>query len=41
VFAEGISGSVKRRYGGGGGEGDERESAKNFIPKPKLNLQVN
>jgi hypothetical protein len=39
VFAEGISGSVKRRYGGG--EGDERESAKNFIPKPKLNLQVN
>lgn len=38
VFAEGISGGVKRRFGGGGGE---RDSACNFIPKPKLNLQVN
>lgn len=40
VFAEGISGGVKRRFGGGGG-GGERDSAYNFIPKPKLNLQVN
>jgi hypothetical protein len=40
VFAEGIAGGVKRRFGGGGG-GGERDSAYNFIPKPKLNLQVN
>ena len=38
LFAEGIAGGVKRRFGGGGGE---RDSANNFIPKPKLNLQVN
>jgi hypothetical protein len=37
VFAEGIAGGLKKRYGGGGGE---RDSACNFIPKPKLNLQV-
>jgi len=43
VFAEGIAGGVKRRFGGGGGGlgGGERDSASNFIPKPKLNLQVN
>jgi hypothetical protein len=42
VFAEGIAGAAKKRYGGGGGGGGgggERDSA-NFIPKPKLNLQV-
>jgi hypothetical protein len=39
VFSEGIAGAVKKRYGGGGG-GGERGSANNFIPKPKLNLQV-
>jgi len=39
VFAEGIAGGVKRRFGGGGGGGGERDSA--FIPRPKLNLQVN
>jgi hypothetical protein len=38
VFAEGIAGGVKRRHGGGGGE---RDAAYNFVPKPKLNLQVN
>jgi hypothetical protein len=38
VFAEGIAGGVKKRFGGGGGE---RDSACTFIPKPKLNLQVN
>jgi len=41
VFADGIAGGVKRRFGGGGGGGGERDSAHNFIPKPKLNLQVN
>jgi hypothetical protein len=38
VFAEGIAGGVKKRYGRGG---QEQDSANNFIPKPKLNLQVN
>jgi hypothetical protein len=40
VFSEGIAGTIKKRYGGGGGGGGEQDSA-NFIPKPKLNLQVN
>lgn len=40
VFAEGIAGGVKR-FGRGGGGGGERDSAYNFMPKPKLNLQVN
>lgn len=39
MFAEGIAGTLKKRSGGGGG--GEQDSAKNFIPKPKLNLQVN
>lgn len=38
VFAEGIAGAVKKRYGGRGG--GELETANNSIPKPKLNLQV-
>jgi hypothetical protein len=38
VFAEGIAGAVKKRYGGRGG--GERDTANNFITKPKLNLQV-
>jgi len=42
VFAEGIAGGVKRRFGGGGGlSGGEQDSASNFIQKPELNLQVN
>jgi hypothetical protein len=40
VFAEGIAGAVNKRYGGRGGGGGERDSANDFIPKPKLNLQV-
>ncbi|XP_021932147.1 DNA-directed RNA polymerase III subunit RPC4 isoform X2 [Zootermopsis nevadensis] len=38
VFAEGIAGTIKKRFGGVAGEQD---STKNFIPKPKLNLQHN
>lgn len=42
VFGEGIADGMKRRsYGSyGGGSGDGKGESK-FMPKPKLNLQVN